>query len=65
MFVDDESDVLAKRAKSKFRVGDRVVEKLMQREGTVIAVSPSGLIEIKYGPGHTGLTLADALEAAA
>jgi hypothetical protein len=62
---DESTDVLAKRARSEFRVGQTVVEKGLQgRRGVVVSTTPSGLIEFQIGPGVRCVCSPDSLEAA-
>jgi len=58
-------DSLTKRARSKFHVGQTVIEKsISPRTGTVVDVMPSGLIEIRFSPSLSGLYCPDSVEAA-
>ena len=65
MPIDDDSDVLAKRARSKFSVGQAVVEKGgHKRTGTITDITPGGLLEIRFSASLSGLCIDDQVEAA-
>jgi hypothetical protein len=54
-------DVLQKGARSKFRIGQAA--KVQGREGTIIDVTPGGLIEIRYSPSFSALCVASDVQA--
>jgi hypothetical protein len=58
----DTSNMLAKHANSKFRIGQAV--KVQGREGMVTDIMPSGLLEIRYSPSVSGLSIPAYVEAA-
>ncbi len=65
MPVDDDSDVLAKRARSKFSLGQAVVEKGgHKRTGTITGIT-GGALEIRFSPSLTGIYIDDQVEAVA
>lgn len=60
----EDGDALAKRAASKFHIGQKVIEKSRQRTGTVVDVTAGGLVEIRFSPSTSALCVPSDVAAA-
>lgn len=65
MAVDPDDGVLAKRARSKFSVGQEVIERgYLKRAGKITAITDGGALEIRFSPSLTGTYLDDQVDVA-
>jgi hypothetical protein len=62
--VSPRTGYFAKRARSRFSVGQSVVEKSSGRAARVLAITQAGAVQVEFAPGLTGTRLADHLEPA-